>query len=105
MRCRDWRHRQPFLPLAPLFNTPPPPTHTHQIRRFNSIVGRRKKKKDFEYEVQWQGLSSIKFNRWIPRTELVEKGFQKKVRGRAMFRALVGVPAGFWLVERSTATS
>jgi hypothetical protein len=25
-----------------------------QTRRFNAIVGRRKKKKDFEYEVQWQ---------------------------------------------------
>ncbi|GBF90643.1 elongation factor EF-3 [Raphidocelis subcapitata] len=50
-----------------------------QIRRFNIIVGRRKKKKDFEYEVQWQGLSSIKFNRWIPRAELVDKGFAKKV--------------------------
>jgi elongation factor 3 len=50
-----------------------------QTRRFNAIVGRRKKKKDFEYEVQWQGLTSIKYNRWIPRAELVEKGFSKKV--------------------------
>lgn len=48
-------------------------------RRFGLIVGRRKKKKDFEYEVQWQGLSSIKFNRWIPRDELIEKGFKKFV--------------------------
>ncbi|KIY91340.1 elongation factor EF-3 [Monoraphidium neglectum] len=54
-------------------------TFDGQVRRFNCIVGRRKKKKDFEYEVQWQGLTSIKFNRWIPRAELVEKGFQKKV--------------------------
>ena len=54
-------------------------TFDGQVRRFNSIVGRRKKKKDFEYEVQWAGLTSIKFNRWIPRAELVEKGFQKKV--------------------------
>ena len=26
-----------------------------------------------------QGLSSIKYNRWIPRAELMEKGFTKKV--------------------------
>ena len=30
--------------------------------------------------MQWAGLPSIKFNRWIPRAELVEKGFHKKVR-------------------------
>ncbi|KAI8468023.1 MAG: elongation factor EF-3 [Monoraphidium minutum] len=51
----------------------------NQVRRFHEIVGRRKKKKDYEYEVQWQGLPSIKFNRWIPRAELVEKGFSKKI--------------------------
>jgi hypothetical protein len=34
---------------------------------------------DFEYECAWQGLASIKFNRWIPRAELVEKGFRKFV--------------------------
>lgn len=34
---------------------------------------------DFEYEVAWQGLASIKFNRWLPRAELVEKGFRKFV--------------------------
>jgi hypothetical protein len=34
---------------------------------------------DFEYEVQWQGLSSIKFNRWIPRAELIDNGFKKFV--------------------------
>jgi hypothetical protein len=34
---------------------------------------------DFEYECAWQGLASIKFNRWITRAELVEKGFRKFV--------------------------
>uniref|UniRef100_A0A383W2Z9 Elongation factor 3 n=1 Tax=Tetradesmus obliquus TaxID=3088 RepID=A0A383W2Z9_TETOB len=48
-------------------------------RKFREIVSRRKKKKDFEYECAWQGLASIKFNRWIPRAELVEKGFRKFV--------------------------
>jgi len=50
----------------------------HQ-RRLDKIVSRRKKKKGFEYEVAWQGLSSIKFNRWITREELVEKGYTKVV--------------------------
>ena len=50
-----------------------------QTRRFDKIVGRRKKKKGFEYEVQWQGLSSIKYNRWIPRDELADAGFVKFV--------------------------
>lgn len=31
---------------------------------------------DFEYEVGWQGLSSLKFNKWLPRSELIEKGFR-----------------------------
>lgn len=34
---------------------------------------------DFEYEVGWQGLASLKFNRWLPRAELIEKGFRKFV--------------------------
>jgi hypothetical protein len=34
---------------------------------------------DFEYEVAWQGLASLKFNRWIPRAELIDKGFRKFV--------------------------
>lgn len=27
----------------------------------------------------WQGLASLKFNRWIPRAELIEQGFRKFV--------------------------
>jgi hypothetical protein len=125
-----------------------------QVRRFNEIVGRRKKKKDFEYEVQWQvrrwrgallsrgrsghgkqanpgiggshvlgqegvaeadtwdnpfraapftplwstpspqGLSSIKYNRWIPRAELIEKGFQKKVQGAGRRKGTVAQAQG-----------
>lgn len=34
---------------------------------------------DFEYECAWQGLASLKFNRWITRAELLEKGFRKFV--------------------------
>eukprot|EP00879_Flechtneria_rotunda_P012292 GHRR01012838.1.p1 GENE.GHRR01012838.1~~GHRR01012838.1.p1 ORF type:complete len:428 (+),score=174.32 GHRR01012838.1:930-2213(+) len=48
-------------------------------RKFREILSRRKKKKDFEYEVGWQGLASLKFNRWLPRAELIDKGFRKYV--------------------------
>jgi hypothetical protein len=34
-----------------------------QNRVLDKIVGRRKKKKGFEYEVAWVGLTSLKFNR------------------------------------------
>ena len=30
-------------------------------------------------QVAWIGLSSLAFNRWIPREELVERGFEKLV--------------------------
>ena len=30
-------------------------------------------------QVAWVGLSSLAFNRWIPREELVERGFEKMV--------------------------
>lgn len=48
-----------------------------QPRILDKIAGRRKKKRSYEYEVKWQGLSSIAFNRWIPREVLEEKGFEK----------------------------
>ena len=41
-------------------------------------MGRQKLKKSLQYEVKWQGLDH-KFNTWIPRDELLEKGFQKIV--------------------------
>ena len=41
-------------------------------------MGRQKLKKSLQYEVKWQGLDH-KFNTWIPRDELLEKGFQKVV--------------------------
>eukprot|EP00201_Polytomella_parva_P021393 CAMPEP_0175048820 /NCGR_PEP_ID=MMETSP0052_2-20121109/6407_1 /TAXON_ID=51329 ORGANISM="Polytomella parva, Strain SAG 63-3" /NCGR_SAMPLE_ID=MMETSP0052_2 /ASSEMBLY_ACC=CAM_ASM_000194 /LENGTH=1151 /DNA_ID=CAMNT_0016312937 /DNA_START=110 /DNA_END=3568 /DNA_ORIENTATION=+ len=50
-----------------------------QKRILNKLVNRRKKKKSFDYEVSWQGLSSIEFNRWITRDELIERGFEKLV--------------------------
>ena len=41
-------------------------------------MGRQKLKKSLQYEIKWQNLDH-KFNTWIPRDELLEKGFQKIV--------------------------
>jgi len=49
-----------------------------QRRKLELIMGRQKLKKSFRYEIKWRGLDH-KFNTWIPREELLEKGFQKLV--------------------------
>lgn len=49
-----------------------------QRRKLELIMGRQKLKKSLQYEIKWQGLDH-KFNTWIPRDELFEKGFQKIV--------------------------
>ncbi|KAH9963914.1 P-loop containing nucleoside triphosphate hydrolase protein [Russula dissimulans] len=49
-----------------------------QRRKLELIMGRQKLKKSFRYEIKWRGLDH-KFNTWIPREELLEKGFQKIV--------------------------
>ena len=41
-------------------------------------MGRQKLKKSFQYEIKWRGLDH-KFNTWIPREALLEKGLQKIV--------------------------
>jgi elongation factor 3 len=41
-------------------------------------LGRRKLKKDYEYEVQWQGLGPEK-STWVTRDDLVEVGLEKMV--------------------------
>jgi len=41
-------------------------------------MGRQKLKKSLQYEIKWRGLDH-KFNTWIPREELLEKGFLKIV--------------------------
>ncbi|KAG2490532.1 hypothetical protein HYH03_010927 [Edaphochlamys debaryana] len=51
-----------------------------QNRVLDKLVSRRKKKKSFEYEVKWVGLSSIEFNRWFMRDVMIERGFEKLVR-------------------------
>jgi hypothetical protein len=42
------------------------------------ILGRRKLKSSYEYEVQWVGCGPDK-NTFIPRDQLVEMGFEKMV--------------------------
>jgi len=43
------------------------------------IMGRQKLKKSFQYEVKWRGLDH-KWNTWVPRDVLLEKGFSKLVQ-------------------------
>lgn len=43
------------------------------------IMGRQKLKKSFRYEVKWRGLDH-KFNTWVPREDLLAKGFTKLVQ-------------------------
>ncbi|KAI8379204.1 armadillo-type protein [Radiomyces spectabilis] len=47
-------------------------------RVVDEIVGRRKLKQSYEYEVSWVGKSSVE-NTWIPRQKLEAMGFAKKI--------------------------
>lgn len=42
-------------------------------------MGRQKLKKSLQYEIKWRGLDH-KWNTWIPREELFNKGFTKLVQ-------------------------
>mgnify|MGYP002481777979 FL=1 len=42
-------------------------------------MGRQKLKKNFQYEIKWKGLDH-KWNTWVPREELLNKGFTKLVQ-------------------------
>ncbi|KAI5123665.1 hypothetical protein M0805_001694 [Coniferiporia weirii] len=48
-------------------------------RKLEYILGRQKLKKSFQYEIKWRGLDH-RFNTWIPRDELLAKGFSKVVQ-------------------------
>ncbi|KAH0830366.1 polyketide synthetase [Lanmaoa asiatica] len=52
--------------------------HEGQKRLIDEIISRKKLKQSYEYEVSFKGLSSSE-NLWIPRDELVKRGFEKKV--------------------------
>ncbi|KAF8335745.1 P-loop containing nucleoside triphosphate hydrolase protein [Cantharellus anzutake] len=47
-------------------------------RKIEMIMGRQKLKKSFQYEIKWRDLDH-KFNTWLPREDLLEKGFAKVV--------------------------
>jgi len=49
-----------------------------QKRFIEEIVTRKKLKQSYEYEVSFKGLSSSE-NIWLPRDDLVKRGFEKKV--------------------------
>ncbi|ESK96628.1 mrna export factor elf1 [Moniliophthora roreri MCA 2997] len=48
-------------------------------RKLELIMGRQKLKKSFQYEIKWRGLDH-KFNTWVPREDLLNKGFGKLVQ-------------------------
>lgn len=43
------------------------------------IMGRQKLKKSLQYEIKWRGLDH-RFNTWVPREELITRGFTKLVQ-------------------------
>jgi len=49
-----------------------------QKRLIDEIVTRKKLKQSYEYEVSFKGLSSSE-NIWLPRDDLLKRGFEKKV--------------------------
>ncbi|CCM05774.1 uncharacterized protein FIBRA_08007 [Fibroporia radiculosa] len=49
-----------------------------QKRLIDEIIGRKKLKQSYEYEVSFKGLSSSE-NIWLPRDDLIKRGFEKKV--------------------------
>ncbi len=49
-----------------------------QKRFIEEIINRKKLKQSYEYEVSFKNLSSTE-NIWLPRDELVKRGFEKKV--------------------------
>ncbi|KAG2015782.1 multidrug resistance protein 1 [Coprinopsis cinerea AmutBmut pab1-1] len=48
-------------------------------RKLELIMGRQKLKKSLQYEIKWRGLDH-RFNTWVPREELLKKGFSKIVQ-------------------------
>jgi elongation factor 3 len=49
-----------------------------QKRLIDEIIARKKLKQSYEYEVSFKGLSSSE-NIWLPRDDLIKRGFEKKV--------------------------
>jgi elongation factor 3 len=49
-----------------------------QKRLIDEILARKKLKQSYEYEISFKGLSSSE-NIWLPRDDLIKRGFEKKV--------------------------
>jgi elongation factor 3 len=49
-----------------------------ELRKIEFILGRQKLKKSFQYEVKFKGMDH-RYNAWIARDVLIEKGFQKLI--------------------------
>ncbi|KAG9036154.1 translational elongation factor EF-1 alpha [Tulasnella sp. JGI-2019a] len=47
-------------------------------RMIEEIINRKKLKQSYEYEVTFKGMSSTE-NIWLPRDELIKRGFEKKI--------------------------
>jgi elongation factor 3 len=47
-------------------------------RIIEDVINRKKLKQSFEYECAFKGLSSSE-NIWLPRDDLIKRGFEKKV--------------------------
>jgi len=52
---------------------------TGEHRKIEYILGRQKLKKSYQYEIKWRNMDH-KFNVWVAREELLEKGFTKLVQ-------------------------
>lgn len=63
--------------------------------KVDKLLGRRKLKKDYEYEVQWQGKGPEAAT-WLTRDDLVEMGLEKMVQDLDMKEAARAV--SHWLV-------
>jgi len=48
-------------------------------RKIELIMGRQKLKKSLQYEIKWKGLDH-RYNSWLPRDTLLEKGFTKLIQ-------------------------
>lgn len=48
-------------------------------RKLEMIMGRQKQKKSFKYEIKWRGMDH-RYNTWVGREDLLEKGFTKLVQ-------------------------
>jgi hypothetical protein len=65
---------------------------TMQKLKVDKLLGRRKLKKDYEYEVQWQGKGPEAAT-WLTRDDLVEMGLEKMVIDLDMKEAARAVSA------------